>query len=75
MKPWIQNSLNFIHLLDDQNRLSITNIAVIVLVVKVAAAPLDWPTAAGLLCTLLNYGHKRIIDSKTTVEDVKELTP
>ena len=75
MKIWIQNSLNFLHLLDDQNRLSITNIAVIILVVKVAAAPLDWPTAAGLLCTLLNYGHKRVIDSKTVIEDVTKVLP
>ena len=54
-----KNLLSFFNLLDRGNKLSITNVAVIVLLTKMAIAPFDWAVAAGLFVTLLNYAHKR----------------
>lgn len=52
--------LRFFNLVDRSCNLSITNIAVIVLITKMAlATEIDWPTAAGLMVALLNYAHKR----------------
>ena len=52
--------LNFFQLADRAGNLSISNIAVIVLITKIAlAATIDWGVVSGLLITLLNYGHKR----------------
>lgn len=62
-------TLRFFNLLDRANRLSITNSAVYVLIIKIAVAPsIDWAVVAGLLVTLLNYGHKRMQEKPTTVE-------
>lgn len=60
---------NFFNLLDAEGRLSISNSGVYVLLVKVAMSPtIDWPTAAGLLVTLLNYSHKRMVTAGTVSE-------
>ena len=67
-----QKILRFFQLADRAGNLSITNIAVIVLITKIAlAATLDWATAAGLLIALLNYGHKRLESNKAEKESVK----
>lgn len=60
----IKRTLKFLNLTDRSNNLSITNVAVIVLISKIAVSPLDWPTAAGLLVALLNYSHKRTESNK-----------
>lgn len=60
--------LRFFNLLDRGNKLSITNIAVIVLIVKMALAPaFDWTAATGLFVALFNYAHKR---SETNKRDI-----
>ena len=56
--------LKFFNLLDRGNKLSITNTAVVVIVVKMALAPFDWATAAALLVSLLNYMDKRRTSAK-----------
>lgn len=66
-----QKILRFFQLADRAGNLSITNIAVIVLITKMAIAPLDWATAAGLLIALLNYGHKRLESNKAEKEAAK----
>ena len=59
------NVLKFLNLVDRAGKLSITNMAVYVLIVKIAISPsIDWAVVAGLLVTLLNYGHKRIVQEK-----------
>lgn len=64
--------LAFFNLTDRAGKLSITNVAVIVLITKIAmASTLDWAVVAGLLVTLLNYGHKRIETNKS-VASIKE---
>lgn len=56
----MNSALKFLNLIDRAGRLSITNVAVYGLLLKLLASPgLDWPVVAGLLVTLLNYGHKR----------------
>lgn len=55
---------NFLNLLDAQGKLSITNVAVIVCLLKLALAPAASITEAGtLLVALANYAHKRIINN------------
>ena len=61
--------LKFLNLLDRQNNLSITNFGVFIILIKIATSPFDWATAAALLVTLLNYSHKRHIDSNQTIKD------
>lgn len=59
MTNYFCKTLRFFNLVDRSCNLSITNIAVIVLITKMAVSDFDWPTAAGLMVALLNYGHKR----------------
>ena len=66
MQAQMLKLLKFMNCLDRAGRLSITNLGVIVLLVKVAVSPnMDWAVVAGLLVTLLNYGHKRVNEQKT----------
>lgn len=52
--------LKFLSLLDNEGNLSISNIAVIVCVTKLAIAPHFSVTEVGaLMVSLLNYAHKR----------------
>ena len=52
-------------ILDPDFTVSLTNIAVMVVIVKIAAAgTLDWPTISSLLLALLAYAHKRQLNSK-----------
>ena len=54
--------LNKLNLLDAQNNLSITNIAVIVVLVKLVLTPQWTLNEAGmLLLTIANYSHKRYV--------------
>lgn len=59
IKKYACKVLRFFNLVDRSCNLSITNIAVIVLITKMAITTFDWPSAAGLMVALLNYGHKR----------------
>lgn len=60
MKTKLLNLLTFLNLTDYSGRLSITNIAVVILLTKIAYYPtLDWAVVSGLLVTLLSYSHKR----------------
>ena len=65
MKTVLNKVLRFLNLSDRAGNLSITNIAVIVVITKIALAPTFTITeCAALLVTLLNYGHKRIQSAK-----------
>lgn len=58
--------LEFFNLLDNQGKLSITNLAVIVVLSKLIMAPAAGLTeAVTLLIALVNYGHKRMVNNKT----------
>jgi len=57
--------LRFLNLVDRNCDLSITNIAVITLITKIAIAPtIDWQAAGALMVALLNYSHKRSESNK-----------
>lgn len=57
--------LTFLNLLDSDGNLSITNVAVIVCVTKLAIAPeFSIAEVGALLCSLLNYSHKRYVNSQ-----------
>jgi hypothetical protein len=50
---------------DPDMTLSLTNIGVLVLIVKIAtASTIDWPTTASLMLALLAYNHKKILRNK-----------
>ena len=66
--------LNWCNLLDRSKKLSITNLAVLICVAKMAIAPQVSLVDAGmLLISLLNYGHKRSEGNKAAKEERKEL--
>lgn len=56
--------LTFLNLLDNSGNLSITNVAVIICLVKIAMASQFSGTEVGaLIATLLNYSHKRFVNA------------
>ncbi len=62
-------ALKFMNLLDRSQKLSITNLGVWLLLIKVTVAPtMDWTVVAGLLVTLLNYSHKRASEVLPTTQ-------
>ncbi len=65
--------LDFCNLLDDSGRLSITNIAAIVLVTKLAlTGNPDLATVGSTALGLLNYAHKRYVNSQPgSTDDTK----
>ncbi len=55
--------LSFLNLLDSDGNLSITNVAVIVGITKMALmSQMTGVDAVALVGTLLNYAHKRIVN-------------
>lgn len=56
-----KKALKFLSIMDYSGKaISITNVALIVVISKIALSPVfDWPTAAALLLSLLNYSHRR----------------
>lgn len=61
---------DFLNLLDAQGKLSITNVAVIVCLLKLAFAPAASITEAGtLLVALANYAHKRYTNATPEAPD------
>lgn len=66
----LKKALNFLNLLDSESRLSITSLAMYVVLVKVAVAPSPSLIDLGsLLLVLLNYAHKRIVVSSAAAEE------
>lgn len=66
-----KSALKFFNLIDRAGKLSITNMAVYVLIVKLALSPdMDWAVVAGLLVTLLNYSAKKVIDKPTVAAEL-----
>lgn len=60
MKEKFFKLLAFLNLLDADSNLSITNAAVIALVIKMLVSPnLDWPSITAMVITFANYMHKR----------------
>lgn len=63
--------LSKLRILDEQGNLSLTNIGVMVLIVKIAlSSPIDWPTTASLMLALLAYRHKKHVAKKAVSANV-----
>lgn len=59
----IKKVLTFLNLLDNTGNLSISNVAVIVCITKMAlVTQLSGVDSVALIGTLLNYAHKRIVN-------------
>jgi hypothetical protein len=72
----LKSILKFLNVLDANENLSITNLAVIVALVKLAIAPTASITEAGtLLIALANYGHKRFVSSQDVEVPEDTVTP
>lgn len=57
--------LTFLNLLDAAGNLSISNVAVCVCIAKLAVAhPFALSELGALMISLLNYGHKRYVNSQ-----------
>lgn len=60
-----------IKILDPDHTISLTNIAMMIILGKIAAAPtIDWQVIAGLLLALVSYGHKRQLNAKRAVQSL-----
>lgn len=56
----------FLRILDENNQLSITNIAVIIMLFKLAVVPVTTLTEiVPLLITIMSYSHKRHLSKKS----------
>ena len=61
----LQKLLVTLKVFDSDNTLSLTSLGVMIILGKIAIAPvLDWATAATLLLALLSYNAKKVLRSK-----------
>lgn len=71
-KSKIMKALDFLNLLDYHKKLSITNVAVIIMVVKLAFIPtFNLTEVAAFFIAMLNYGHKRIQNNQIETTEKK----
>lgn len=82
MRDGLINLGKFLHLVDDDNRLNLSDIAFIIIMTKIAIAPvLDFPSVITLATVLINKMHKRqqenisISDISEVRETVKKVSP
>lgn len=68
--------LKFFNLLDSEGHLSITNLSVVIVLIKLIYSPSTSITEAGLLLiTLSNYAHKRIVNRNNQESEEDPLKP
>lgn len=65
--------LKFLNLLDRENNLSLTNLSMLIMLIKVAVSPFDYAGAAILLPILGSYMQKRYESNKANKESKKAL--
>ena len=69
------NILRFLNLLGKNDKLSITNITVLVMLVKIAFIQhITLTESAAFFITLLNYGHKRVTSAQYEKEASEDIT-
>jgi hypothetical protein len=54
--------LTFLNVLDAEGRLSITNIAMYSILIKICLSQFEWASAVSLFVVCLNYAHKRVVN-------------
>lgn len=70
MKEQLMSLLRFLNLLDQEQKLSITNVAMVAMLGKMLVSPIDWPSALALFTLAANYAHKRYEANKEVAKDV-----
>jgi hypothetical protein len=65
----VQKIISFLNLLDAEGKLSITNLAMFTILIKVAVSPFEWASAVTLFCVCANYAHKRSTNSRVTTSE------
>lgn len=82
MKDGLLKLGKFLHFVDDDNRLDLSDIAFIIIMTKIALAPvLDFPSVITLATVLINKMHKRqqenisIADIAQVKEVVNQVSP
>ena len=71
----LKSLLKSLKILDPDLTLSLTNVAVMVLIGKIGfASNMDWPTVATLLLTLLSYNYKRKLNSDRAAQELADLS-
>lgn len=82
MKDGLLKLGKFLHIIDDDDRLNLSDIAFIVIMTKIALAPaLDFPSVITLATVLINKMHKRqqesilIADISEVKNVVKQVSP
>ena len=73
--PRVFNILQFLRLVDENNLLSLTNITVVVCIVKVAMLQsVSLPDLGALMLSMLMYGHKKLLAAnKSASKETPEL--
>lgn len=62
MKHYLKNLSKFFRLIDEQGQLSLTNLAVLVIIIKIAiTSNVSIADAGALLISLLNYSGKKVL--------------
>jgi hypothetical protein len=74
----LKSLLRALQIFDRDNKLSLTSLALMVIIVKLAVAPtLDWTVITVFFISLLNYNAKKLInkssDDKNTI-DIERIT-
>ena len=67
---YVLKVLDFFSMLDESGtRLSITNVALAVLLAKMAFShSTDWPSLVAVVTSFANYAHKRVVASGTPTD-------
>lgn len=71
----IKRVINWLNLLDLEGKLSLTNVALVALVIKMLVSPnLDWPAVVTLITVFANYMHKRqAVNGQVEAEKADEM--
>lgn len=73
MKEQIKKIAYFLHIVDDENQLDLTDLAFICIVIKVMiSSNLDWPSVMVLATTCINKMHRRQ-QSTTVPQDIQQV--
>jgi len=74
MKAKVLRALAFLRLTDEKHNLSLTNIALVIVLIRLLCVPsIDIQSLAAFMGTLISYQAKRWIQPNTTQDDAAEL--
>jgi len=75
VKELLRKIGSFLHILDEDDRLNLSDIAFMIIMAKIIASPtLDFPSVVTLAITILNKMQKRHVENMDDSEQVKDMT-